>query len=146
MRKCIIKTVLPFASRFCHIFVFLHLIIANQHYAIMHTNANIGFYYILANISYFSHFCRYMCDTCVSYMYRSLFLGICANVSPPTWFAMLTATLSILDFIYNFFCNFFIFRFSILFIASCISIILYLPSVSPHNRTNVFLCTISHLR
>ena len=125
----------------CHIFVF----------CILHSSCN----QCLRHMTYkpqtqisaiYCIFGKYMCDMCVWYLYCVPFLGIQANVSPPSGFAMLTATLSFLKFYIIFFLIFFIFIFFILFIALCIDITLNLHSILPHNRTNVLLCTISHTR
>ena len=65
--------------------------------------------HILANISYLLHFCRYVCDMCISYLYFKPFLGIWANVYPHPLFWEITTTLSILDFYIYFFSDFFYF-------------------------------------
>ena len=93
MRKCIKKQGLPFASRFCHIFVWIlhsslnqysqhtthdvlnhtqkHPIGEKQPYTIMHTQSK--------NLSYFAVFEKYGCDMCVSYLYYKPFLGTYEN-------------------------------------------------------------------
>ena len=87
------------------------------------------------NISYLLHFCRYRCDTCVSYLYFKPFLGIWASARPLSPFWSSDATLSFLKFYIIFFLIFFIFIFFLSCLFHCVLILhsictLFCPTIA----------------
>ena len=81
--SCYVSTLLRF-----YIATFLHCYKPHeQNYTTPHQQMQISaISHILANISYLLHFCRYVCDMCVSYLYYKPFLGIWSNIRPPPLF------------------------------------------------------------
>ena len=75
-----------------------------------------------------SVFDKYTYVPCVSYLYFMPFFGVWANVYPPTHFAVLTTTLSFLNFYMWFFSEFFLFLFFLSWLLPCV---LILPSIYP---------------